>query len=83
VIPNLFVGLQVKSIVKGSVADVCGKVFVGDEIIAINGMSVRADSLAGMDYMGGGRETVCGVKEREGVCARVLVCVFHRCTWTV
>eukprot|EP00277_Geminigera_cryophila_P011278 CAMPEP_0179449328 /NCGR_PEP_ID=MMETSP0799-20121207/33308_1 /TAXON_ID=46947 /ORGANISM="Geminigera cryophila, Strain CCMP2564" /LENGTH=133 /DNA_ID=CAMNT_0021242329 /DNA_START=77 /DNA_END=478 /DNA_ORIENTATION=- len=39
-------GLQVKSIVKGSVADVCGKVFVGDEIIAVNGMSVRADSLA-------------------------------------
>jgi len=59
------------------VADVCGKVLVGDEIIAVNGMSVRADSLAGIDYIyrEGVREKKIVWCERERVCVCPCVCV--------
>lgn len=41
------IGLQVKSIIKGSEAEKNGRIQVGDEIIAVDGVSVRDHSLAG------------------------------------
>ncbi len=40
-------GLQVKSIAKGSSAEKCGMVRIGDEIVAVNGVSVHGCSLVG------------------------------------
>eukprot|EP00802_Teleaulax_amphioxeia_P006012 Tamp_06016.p1 GENE.Tamp_06016~~Tamp_06016.p1 ORF type:complete len:536 (+),score=88.74 Tamp_06016:113-1609(+) len=44
--PNSDAGLQVKNIMKGSAAEKCGMVKVGDEIIAVDGQPVRGCSLA-------------------------------------
>jgi hypothetical protein len=40
-------GLAVKSIVKGSAADVCGRVAIGDVIVAVDGEPVQNASLTG------------------------------------
>ena len=35
-----------KSLVKGSTAHLCGRVHIGDEIVAVDGRTVSSDSLA-------------------------------------
>ena len=73
-------GLVVKSLVQGSTAQQDGQVEVGDEIMAVDGLSVSHDSLAHLaqKILGEAGSTVCicaracvRARVRVSVCARV------------